>query len=123
MNVHVEFLPADRMRYGGTAGDYYETPAGIFFDILDQGDETDNLLVLAHELCEFICVKAKGIPIPQIDAFDQAFQGDGEPGDDPKAPYKHEHSIAVCVERLLCGYIGKDWTTYDQGVTANAKKS
>ena len=115
MNIQVEFIPRDAMRCD-SAGDYFEEGDTIRFIVAQSGNDEWDWLVLLHEMVEYVLVKKAGIPIAEIDAFDMAFQGDGEPGDDPSAPYRHAHSIATGVERIIAGSLGIDWKPYDEAV-------
>ncbi len=84
-------------------GDWFEDDAGNWVirsvgpDILD--DET--FLVALHELIEAkLCEKA-GISQQQVDDFDSAFTGEGEPGDAADCPYRRQHRQACLVEFLV----------------------
>ena len=65
--------------------------------------------VALHETIEqHLCAK-RGISNEDITAFDIKFEkerehgkhGDNEPGFDPRAPYRKEHSFADKIERLV----------------------
>jgi len=47
------------------------------------------------------------------DLFDIQFEGDGEPGDDPKAPYHRKHQWASRLERMFAAELGVDWGKYE----------
>jgi hypothetical protein len=47
-----------------------------------------------------LCID-RGVSFKAIDRFDMNFKGDGEPGDDPRAPYYRQHQFATQIERLL----------------------
>jgi hypothetical protein len=74
--------------------------------------------IVIHELVEAILCKHKAISTTQVDAFDMEFErsrpagDDSEPGDDPQAPYYHEHQIATAVERILAVHLGVKWPEY-----------
>jgi hypothetical protein len=53
-----------------------------------------------------------------LDKFDKDFDGEGEPGDDPTAPYHREHVFATKIERMLAEELGIDWDAYDKTVNA-----
>ena len=53
-----------------------------------------------------------------VTAFDTAYQGNGEPGDDPKAPYRHQHAAATFFEKKMAKLLGVNWKAYDRVVAA-----
>lgn len=77
-----------------------------------------------HELCEVVMCKHNGITQQQVDKFDLEFEAHrhpdnkDEPGDDPKAPYIHEHCIATGIERILAAELGVDWKSYEEELEA-----
>ena len=66
----------------------------------------EGFLIALHELAEAFLCSRRGITAEAVDAFDMAFTGKGEPGDDPDAPYRHEHRFASLLEGLLAHEIG-----------------
>jgi hypothetical protein len=76
-----------------------------------------SMLIAIHELVEALLCKAHGVTAEAVDAWDM---GPGkeldEPGNDPRAPYHHEHDFAGCVERLLAHELGVDWAAYEDAV-------
>jgi len=89
-------------------GDWYHTGYGhwivrsVGHDILD--DET--FLVALHELVEMKLCHNAGITQESVDAFDAAYNGDGEPGDEEDCPYRRQHRQACLVEFLVADMIG-----------------
>ena len=49
--------------------------------------------MLIHELTEMVLCIDRGVTFKAVDRFDMEFEGAGEPGDDPKAPYHREHRL------------------------------
>lgn len=83
-------------------GDLHIKVAGA--DVLDQ-DEV--FLIALHELIEAkLCLKA-GVVQGAVDAFDATFAGEGEPGDDPAAPYQRQHRAAMMIEHLMAIFLGR----------------
>lgn len=74
------------------------------------------MAVAYHELREYLVCKHKGIRQQEVDSFDMSFSGEGEPGDDPKAPYFLEHQYATRDERLLVSDLGLDWNEYEESI-------
>jgi len=88
------------------------------------GDADSEFLVALHELVEaYLCQKA-GIPDEVVTAFDKAFEAKrqpgntDEPGDDPEAPYRHEHRIATIVEMIVADAANVDWHKHEANVNA-----
>jgi hypothetical protein len=112
--------PYKDMRYP-TVGDFlYKLGVDRFnFIIAEMGNPDYEMLIFIHELVEsYLCWKAQ-ITEEEITAFDVQFEKEGkegEPGDDPKAPYFKQHQIAGIFEKNLCGYLGIKWKDYDAAV-------
>lgn len=115
----IEVIPHAQQRYS-TIGDYVEDSPGIWRILVsDTGDWKMNALIAFHEVAELIQTEAAGIAEPIIKAFDERFEAsihppEGEPGDQPDAPYRQQHSTAEAFERLLAAQIGVDWQEYDK---------
>jgi hypothetical protein len=77
------------------------------------GNDDYEFLVALHELVESYLCERRGITAADVDAFDFPFRGDGEPGDNPTAPYFREHAFATKVERLMADELGVDWAAYE----------
>lgn len=96
------------------SGDWYWSADGtLMVQVVasDVWDEEDAFLVALHELIEArLCFKA-GIVQGAVDAFDLAFIGEDEPGDDPAAPYVKQHRQAMLIEHTMALFFGR----YDYG--------
>lgn len=127
MKIVIETIPHAKQRYP-TCGDWYFEPDGTLqIKVSDEIGRQSSGLVAIHELIEvFLCSRGmtlsrseEGLLTYRVDEFDKKYQGDlkeEEPGDDPKAPYHIEHSIATAVERLLCAKLGIAWKHHDDRV-------
>ncbi len=115
MDIRIESVPHDAQRYD-TAGDYFQDGDTLRVLISESGNEKYDHLVMLHELIELTLCKFGGVTIEQIDEWDMTFEGSGEPGDDPKAPYHKQHALATSFERLLASLLGVDWQEYDNAV-------
>lgn len=104
-NIRIEFVPKITMRYD-TLGDFWETDSEIVIQIASELPEIEQYLVALHELVELKLCAYRGISNKAIDAFDLAYQGEGEPGDDPEAPYRKEHRFAMLIEHLTAHELG-----------------
>ena len=71
-----------------------------------------------HEAVEAIMCKFNRVPQTAVDKFDQdyylAHADDCDAGDDPEAPYEHEHCLATAIERILCAELRVNWEDYDR---------
>jgi len=114
-NITIRIIPTAQQRYE-TSGDYWIDKRGaIQVGISKSRNWRHEALVLMHELTEmFLCLE-RGVSFEAIDRCDMAFEGDREPGDDPKAPYHREHRFATRIERLLAKELGVDWAAYEGG--------
>ena len=121
MKVVIKTIPHEQQRYP-TCGDYFYEDGALVIQVSDLGDELKESLIVIHELVELMIVKKRGLPMDQIDAFDEAFEkarvkgNTDEPGDDPACPYRREHCIATGVERMLAGIFNIDWKSYEQQI-------
>jgi hypothetical protein len=120
MEIHIKTIPHNEHRYSGTVGDYWEDENGVLqIRVSKMGNEDYEYLVAGHELREAYLCKKRGIAEPDITAFDIQFGiegGQGEPGDDPRAPYRKEHFFSTSIERLEAAELGVDWQKYDEAI-------
>ena len=118
MKITIETIPHDQQRYS-TCGDWQ---IGVRGDITIRVSETGNwryeAAVAVHELVEALLCWNDRISTDEVDAFDMAYTGDDEPGDDPDAPYARQHCFATAVERLLIAAFGVSWAGYEAAVEA-----
>lgn len=89
------------------AGDWYFATDGVLVikisaDVLSP----EGFLFALHELVEAMLCRHRGIPQEAVDAFDARFQGEGEPGDDPRAPYRAEHRFSMLIEHQVAHELG-----------------
>lgn len=126
--INIKFIDSKEQRYS-TCGDYWETPTSYEFRITKQDNPDKNLLILVHEMIEYILCTKKGITEQVITDFDLEWNKkadisndwykDGiadEPGNEPTAPYYKEHRTAENFERLLAEYMDIDWFSYDRNL-------
>ena len=120
MKITIETIPHGDQRYP-TVGDYFhddDVAQTVHFRVSDLGDWRKEAAVAVHELVEFLLCLNDDVTVAEIDAFDMAYTGDGEPGDDPAAPYHRQHCFATAVERMLIAALGVPWASYEQAVEA-----
>jgi len=115
MKVVIETIPHSEQRYD-TCGDWWQDGDTMHIRVSKMSDPRYEQLVVVHELVEVFLCQHAGITAEQVDAFDLPWEGEGEPGDDPAAPYVDQHCFATAVERMLCAAMGIKWTDYDSEV-------
>jgi len=114
--IIIETIDADKARISGQTGDWsYDDAGNLYIQVVAQkimpnvkGSifSTENFLIALHELVEaHLCLK-DGVTQQAVDDFDMAFQGDGEPGDHPDAPYRSQHRHAMLIEHLMANFLG-----------------
>ena len=114
MMIRVKLIPQQAQRYD-TEGDWQWHDDRLEIRLSKEVIEDDpryGIVLLTHELVEAILCRSRGITDRQVDAFDMAFKGSGEPGDDPAAPYHGEHEAAQAAERALAVALNVDWRSY-----------
>ena len=119
MNINIQSIPHDQQRYP-TVGDYWQQDGVEQIRVSELPDWRYEALVAVHELIEMVLTKHRLISEEMISEFDIAFEQDremgrvlGEPGDDPRAPYRKEHFFATSLERLLAAELDVDWRAYE----------
>lgn len=112
----IQTLPHRLQRYD-TVGDWQilEFPSGPRFTIRvsETGDWKLNFLIGLHELIEATLCKSTGVTEAQVDAWDLKWDAEGEPGEDPRAPYYHQHQFASTIERMVASAMGVNWEAYE----------
>ncbi len=119
MRISIKTIPHIMQRYD-TVGDWEQISSTdlLSIQVSDLGNWRYEAAVAIHELVEALGCRDKGITSEQVDAFDNAYDGDGEPGDDPRAPYHEQHEFATMIERQIIDMFGLDWEQYDAAVSA-----
>lgn len=114
--INIKFIDAKYQRYP-TCGDYWETEDTIEIRITKQKDLRYNLLILLHEMIEYILTERAGIKEEDILEYDKiwnkkVYTAAEEPGDEKDCPYRKQHRTAENFERLLADYLDVDWKKY-----------
>lgn len=144
MNYHIVVIPHSTHRYE-TVGDYWikgglSTEIRVSDCLIAATEDTTEpynptkvsetvqladryeFLLAVHELVEAFLCRDAGIDYHAIDVFDIGYEGDGEPGDNPAAPYHAQHVIATEIEHRLADVLGVDWDKYDADLLKLAPK-
>jgi len=115
LKVDARTIPHKFQRYD-TAGDWYGHDRHVIILMSELGDSSLEALLFIHEFVEaFLCMK-RGISDESVTQFDKSFIGNGEPGDDPNAPYHREHLVATAIETALAEELGIDMDKYDKAL-------
>lgn len=106
MRIVIDFIPHEAQRYD-TLGDWtWDDDETLRISASEDDGEDAAFLVALHELTEaWLCRKA-GITQEDVDAFDFAYAGDGEPGEQPDCIYRVEHRRAALVEMMVAQFLG-----------------
>jgi hypothetical protein len=128
MEIHIKTIPGDKFRILGGIGDYWYDEEGILLiRVVDLGDEFMEKSIAVHEIIEEALTKKRGLPEPEIQAFDDYYSqrqkmglvpGDTEPGHDPAAPYRNEHCFAESVEMGMFALSGVSWKEYEDKINS-----
>lgn len=116
-NIIVKTIPHSEQRYE-TVGDWFwdADTATLRVMVSDLKNWKEEALVAIHEIIEAVLCEGAGIKVHSVDNFDMNFKGDGEPGDDPKAPYHEQHRFATRVEKNLARELNVKWREYDKHI-------
>lgn len=117
MNIIIRTIPHSKQRYE-TVGDwqYDEVTDTLNIRVSDMGNWRYEAMVGIHEAIEAILCRDKSVSEKDVDEFDMNFDGEGEPGNDPSAPYFSQHQAATTVEKLMCNFMDLNWDHYDKTV-------
>ncbi len=103
------------------------TDGSCHITVSKMSDPRYEILVAIHELIEATLCAERGIKQSVVDEFDKLFEAEreagkhppeAEPGDDPRAPYHHQHLFATSIETALAFEMGVNWEAYDREVSA-----
>ena len=114
--MRFEIIPHKRQRYD-TCGDWYLDALGeLVITASECADLRSSVAVLVHEAVEaMLCIEADVTP-EDVDAWDVNWDGDGEPGDHPMAPYHTQHRIATCCEAAVAASLGLSWPDHERNL-------
>lgn len=108
MKITIDFIPHLEQRYN-TCGDWvFDQVGDLSIHVSETGNWRWNVCVALHELVEALTCKADGVTTEEVDAFDvnwKPFESFEEPGEDPRAPYFEQHSVASFHEQQLFDFM------------------
>lgn len=122
--INWKIIPHSEQRYP-TAGDYWLDKDGVWqIRVSKLSDWRYEFLIFFHEALELAWCIWKGIPEPDVKAFDEEYERnrkpgdiDSEPGNDKRAPYFEGHQYATICERIAAIVLGVNWSEYDNEVS------
>jgi hypothetical protein len=112
--VRLRIVPHREQRYD-TEGDWLWEGSQLEVRISREVEEEDPryaLIMFVHEMIEAFLCSSAGISAEAVDVFDMSYAGEGEPGEDPAAPYHRQHLAAEAAERALARKLGVNWKRY-----------
>jgi len=117
MNITIKVTEPRDMRPEVDGVDWLWEPNGdLQVQVAPMSDWRREILLAIHETVEAIMCKHNGVSQQAVDEFDLAFDKthteDLGAGDDPAAPYAHEHRLATAIEMILCAELKVDWQDY-----------
>lgn len=117
MNFYCKVIPESEQRPEVNGCDwYFDENRDIHVRVSPLSEWKREALLMIHELVEAVMCKNNGVSQASVDEFDIEFDkthpNDLGAGDDPNAPYAHEHRIATAIEMILCAELGVEWQTY-----------
>lgn len=75
-----------------------------------------DFLLAIHEMIEAYLCWRYGVTDEAVTAWDIAWKEDTEPGEDPRAPYYFQHTVASAIERYLALILRADWRSYERAI-------
>ena len=120
--VRILTIPHHWQEYETVGNWKFGRNGGLLVLVSDMQNEKYEFLIGLHEMIEAYLCKKANIKESDVTAFDIEFEKNrpegnvDEPGNDPKAPYYHQHLFATEVERALAKALSVDWNIYDKFV-------
>jgi hypothetical protein len=119
MDIHIKVIPESEMRAEVSGADWFFDDKGdLQVRISPMSDWRRETLLAIHECVEAVMCHHNGVTVKAVDEFDQKYYethaDDLDAGDEPDAPYRHEHCLATAIERILCAELGVIWSEYDR---------
>ena len=116
MKLNIATIPHSEQRFG-QCGDWWTDLDGtIEIRVSDMRNPPFELAVVLHEIIEVALCLAANVSESSVDRFDMEYMGDGEPGDNPAAPYWKQHVVASICERAIAHCLNIDWNEYSKAI-------
>lgn len=125
MNVTIKVIPEHEHRSGISGADWFFDQNGdLQVRVSKLSDWRREIILGFHEAVEAVLCAHNGVSQSAVDDFDARYDAehssDLNAGDDPLAPYQHEHTLATAVERILAAELRVQWLEYDQEIASIA---
>lgn len=119
MDITIKVIPESEMRPNASGADWFwDKDGNLQVRVSPLSDYRREILLAIHETVEAIMCYYNGVTQESVDAFDAEYDkthsADLNAGDDPAAPYQHEHCLATAIERILCAELRVNWESYDR---------
>lgn len=118
MNITITVIPDSKHRYPFSGADWtFDSKGNLEVRVSEMSDWRREVCLGFHEAAEAVLCKHNGVSQNAVDTFDSEYDkthsSDLNAGDDPLAPYHHEHCIATAIERILAAELNVQWGEYD----------
>ena len=97
--LKIKTIPHKKQRYD-CLDDWTFNKGGLEMTISETGKLEYDVLLTIHGLFEAVRCKQRGICEEDVAKFDRKSK-DGDPGNNPKAPYHEMHMEAEALERIV----------------------
>lgn len=115
--INLKIISQAAQRYD-TVGDWWVDDEDEWqIRVSGMSDWRYEFLVFIHEITEMAWCVWRGIKEEDVSAFDTAYTGEGEPGNDLSAPYWFGHQMATVIEKIASNILHVSWEEYDKEVT------
>jgi hypothetical protein len=124
MRIEIVTIPHDLQEYATCGNWRWVEPDHLRVWVSEMADWRSVFLVAAHEMVEAALCKNRNISDVDVTAFDIAYEetrvpgDDSEPGDQPQAPYFHQHQGATFIEKATALELEKPWSEYEADIAA-----
>ena len=123
MNICIKVIKESEHRPFISGADWFFDGHGdLQVRVSKLSDWRREMCLAFHEAIEAVLCKHNGVSQQAVDDFDKQYDAthasDLNAGDDPLAPYAHEHTLATSVERLLASELRVQWKEYDDELAA-----
>ena len=116
MNILIRRVRHSDQPYATVGSWSYPADDRLVILVSDVRNPDEEFLIALHELVEAYLCHKHSVSDESVREFDIAYNKSGrqgEPGDDPSAPYHREHVYATAVERLVAGELGVKWSDHE----------
>jgi hypothetical protein len=120
LRINIQTIPHDKQRYP-TCGDWFYDRDGVLqIRVSEMRNNRHEMAVALHELIEAALCMVAHVEAWHVDDFDKNWEGapKDEPGNDPKAPYHHQHVTASICERAIAQCLEISWNDYEKTIAA-----